>query len=94
MEKENATLLTEFVLTGLTDHQELQDPLFFLFLVIYLITIVGNMGLIALIWNDPHLHIPMYFFFGSLAFVDAWISSTGTPNMLVNLLANSKMISF
>jgi olfactory receptor len=93
MEKENATLLTEFVLTGLTDRQELQVPLFLLFLVIYLITIVGNLGLIALIWNDPHLHIPMYFFLGSLAFVDAWISSTVTPNMLVKFLVKSKMIT-
>ncbi|CAO2632073.1 Olfactory receptor 186 [Lemmus lemmus] len=93
MEKENATLLTEFVLTGLTDHPELQAPLFLLFLVIYLITVVGNLGLIALIWSDPHLHIPMYFFLGSLAFVDAWISSTVTPNMLVNLLSKTKIIS-
>ncbi|XP_008832434.1 olfactory receptor 186 [Nannospalax galili] len=93
MEKENATLLTEFVLTGLTDHPGLQVPLFLLFLMIYLITIVGNLGLIALIWTNPHLHIPMYFFLGSLAFVDSWISSTVTPNMLVNLLSKSKMIS-
>ncbi|KAG3271655.1 olfactory receptor 5H18 [Ictidomys tridecemlineatus] len=93
MEKKNVTLLTEFVLTGLTDRQGLKVPLFLLFLMIYLITIVGNLGLIALIWNDPHLHIPMYLFLGSLAFVDAWISSTVTPNMLVNLLAKSKSIS-
>ncbi|XP_047420498.1 olfactory receptor 186 [Sciurus carolinensis] len=93
MEKENGTLLREFVLTGLTDRQGLQVPLFLLFLMIYLITIVGNLGLIALIWNDPHLHIPMYLFLGSLAFVDAWISSTVTPNMLVNLLSKSKSIS-
>uniref|UniRef100_A0A8I5ZMN8 Olfactory receptor n=1 Tax=Rattus norvegicus TaxID=10116 RepID=A0A8I5ZMN8_RAT len=93
MERENTTLLTEFVLTGLTDHQGLQVPLFLLFLAIYLITIVGNLGLIALIWTDPHLHIPMYFFLGSLAFVDAWISSTVTPNMLFDLLSTNKMIS-
>uniref|UniRef100_A0A8D2JLQ2 Olfactory receptor n=1 Tax=Sciurus vulgaris TaxID=55149 RepID=A0A8D2JLQ2_SCIVU len=93
MEKENGTLLREFVLTGLTDRQGLQVPLFLLFLMIYLVTIVGNLGLIALIWNDSHLHIPMYLFLGSLAFVDAWISSTVTPNMLVNLLSKSKSIS-
>ncbi|KAM5281947.1 olfactory receptor 5H18 [Ctenodactylus gundi] len=93
MENKNATSLTEFVLTGLTDRRELQVPLFLVFLVIYLITIVGNLGLTALIWTDPHLHIPMYLFLGSLAFVDAWISSTVTPNMLVVLLAKSKMIS-
>nr|XP_004663375.1 olfactory receptor 186 [Jaculus jaculus] len=93
MGKENTTLLTEFVLTGLTERLGLRVPLFLLFLVIYLVTIVGNLGLITLIWNDPHLHIPMYFFLGSLAFVDAWISSTVTPNMLINLLAKRKMIS-
>ncbi|XP_062971722.1 olfactory receptor 5H8-like [Cynocephalus volans] len=93
MEKENATLLTEFVLTGLPYQPEWKIPLFLAFLVMYLITIVGNLGLIALIWNDPHLHSPMYLFLGSLAFVDAWISSTVTPKILVNFIAKSKMIS-
>jgi olfactory receptor len=54
---------------------------------------VGNLGLIALIWKDPHLHIPMYFFLGNLAFVDACLSSTVTPKMLVNFFDGSKMIS-
>ncbi|XP_027799043.2 olfactory receptor 5H8-like [Marmota flaviventris] len=93
MEKDNTTLLTEFVLTGLPHHQEWQIPLFLFFFVIYLITMVGNLGLISLIWKDAHLHIPMYFFLGNLAFVDTWISSTVTPNMLVNMLVKSKMIS-
>ncbi|XP_053421485.1 olfactory receptor 5H8-like [Nycticebus coucang] len=93
MEKENATLLTEFVLTGLTHQPQWKIPLFLMFLVMYLVTLMGNLGLIALIWNDPHLHIPMYFFLGSLAFVDAWISSTVTPNMLVNFFTESQMIS-
>uniref|UniRef100_A0A2K6FXB1 Olfactory receptor n=1 Tax=Propithecus coquereli TaxID=379532 RepID=A0A2K6FXB1_PROCO len=93
MEKENATLLTEFVLTGLTRQPEWKIPLFLAFLVIYLITIVGNLGLIAVICNDPHLHIPMYLFLGNLAFVDTWLSSTVTPNMLVNFLIESQMMS-
>ncbi|XP_047612022.1 LOW QUALITY PROTEIN: olfactory receptor 5H2-like [Phacochoerus africanus] len=94
MEKGNTTLLTEFILTGLTYQPEWQIPLFLLFLMIYLITIMGNLGLIALICNDPHLHIPMYLFLGDLAFVDAWLSSTVTPNMLVNFFTKNKMISF
>ena len=85
-----ATLLTEFFLTGLKYQPQWQIPLF---LVIYLITIVGNLGLIALICNDPHLHIPTYLFLGELAFVDAWISSTMTPKMMVNFRAKNKMIS-
>ncbi|XP_036998628.1 olfactory receptor 5H8 [Artibeus jamaicensis] len=97
MERENATLLTEFILTGLIYKPELQIPLFLVFLVVYLITMVGNLGLIALICNDAHLHTPMYLLLGNLAFVDAWMSSTVTPKILVNFLIkskNSKKISF
>ncbi|XP_003434106.2 olfactory receptor 5H2-like [Canis lupus baileyi] len=93
MEKENATLLMELILTGLTHEPRWKIPLFLMFLVFYLLTIVGNLGLIALIWNDPQLHIPMYLFLGSLAFVDAWLSSTVTPKMLVSFFAKSKTIS-
>ncbi|XP_006981648.1 olfactory receptor 5H19 [Peromyscus maniculatus bairdii] len=91
--EENATLLTEFVLTGLIHQPLWKIPLFLIFLVIYLITIVGNVGLITLIWNDPHRHIPMYLFLGSLAFVDASISSIVVPKMLLNIFAKSKLIS-
>ncbi|XP_057553582.1 olfactory receptor 5H2-like [Hippopotamus amphibius kiboko] len=93
MGTKNTTELTEFVLTGLTHQPEWQIPRFLLFLMIYFMTITGNTGLIALICNDPQLHIPMYFFLGSLAFVDTWLSSTVTPKMLINFLGNSKMIS-
>ncbi|XP_075862074.1 olfactory receptor 5H8-like [Microcebus murinus] len=93
MEKENATLLTEFVLTGLTHQPEWKIPLFLVFFVIYLITIVGNLGLITVICNDPHLHIPMYLFLGSLALTDAWLSSSVTPNMLVNFLLETQILS-
>ncbi|XP_021482636.1 olfactory receptor 5AC1-like [Meriones unguiculatus] len=91
--EENRTLLTEFVLKGITDRPELQVPLFLVFFLIYIITMVGNLGLIFLIWKDPHLHTPMYFFLGSLAFADACTSSSVTPRMLVNILDNGKMIS-
>ncbi|XP_041534521.1 olfactory receptor 187-like isoform X1 [Microtus oregoni] len=93
MGTENATVLTQFVLTGLTHLPQWKIPLFLMFLVIYLITIVGNLGLITLIWNDPDLHIPMYLFLGSLAFVDTWLSSTVTPKMLFDFFAKSKLIS-
>nr|XP_025721201.1 olfactory receptor 5H2-like [Callorhinus ursinus] len=92
MEKENATLLTELILTGLTYEPQWQIPLFLLFLVIYLLTIMGNLGLIALVWHDCQLHIPMYLFLGNLAFVDAWLSSTVSRKRLVNFFAKSKMI--
>uniref|UniRef100_A0A8C6DMV2 Olfactory receptor n=1 Tax=Moschus moschiferus TaxID=68415 RepID=A0A8C6DMV2_MOSMO len=93
MMKANNTLVTEFVLTGLTDLPGLKVPLFLVFLVIYLTTMVGNLGLIFLIWKDPHLHTPMYSFLGSLAFADACCSSSVTPKMLVNILDKSQMMS-
>ncbi|XP_003508913.1 olfactory receptor 5AC1 [Cricetulus griseus] len=89
----NRTQLTEFVLRGITDRAELQVPLFLVFFFIYVITMVGNLGLIFLIWKDPHLHTPMYLFLGSLAFADACTSSSVTPRMLVNILDNGKKIS-
>lgn len=80
MEKENAMLLIEFIFIGLTYQQKWQIPLLLVFLVIYLITVMGHLGLIALLCNDLHLHIPIYLFLGNLAFVDAWISSTVTSS--------------
>ncbi|XP_006165100.1 olfactory receptor 5H14-like [Tupaia chinensis] len=93
MEKKNTTLYSEFILIGLTHQPEWKIPLFLVFLVIYLITMVGNLGLIVLIWNDPHLHIPMYLLLGNLAFVDALMSSTVIPKMLDNFLTTNKIIS-
>ncbi|XP_012879572.1 PREDICTED: olfactory receptor 187-like [Dipodomys ordii] len=93
MERENATLLSEFVLIGLTQRPQWKIPLFLLFLGVYVVTVMGNLSLIALIWKDPHLHIPMYFFLGSLAFVDTSISSVVIPKMLGNFLRKMNTIS-
>ncbi|XP_008821596.1 olfactory receptor 5AC1-like [Nannospalax galili] len=92
MEVENQTLVTEFVLTGLTERPELQVPLFLVFLAMYFITMVGNLGLIALIWKDHHLHTPMYLFLGSLALADAFASSSVTPKMIINFLSKDHKI--
>ncbi|XP_005345319.1 olfactory receptor 5AC2-like [Microtus ochrogaster] len=89
----NRTLLTEFVLRGITDRPELQVPLFLVFFFIYVITMVGNLGLIFLIWKDPHLHTPMYLFLGNLAFTDSCTSSSVTPKMLMSFVNKNDMIS-
>ncbi|XP_059133432.1 olfactory receptor 5AC1-like [Peromyscus eremicus] len=89
----NRTLLTEFVLRGITDRPELQVPLFLVFFFIYVITLVGNLGLIFLVWKDTHLHTPMYLFLGNLAFADACTSSSVTPKMLMKFLNENDMIS-
>lgn len=94
MAKGNHSVVTEFILWGLTDNPELQAILFCVFLLIYIVTALGNLGLIMLIQVSPQLHTPMYFFLCHLAFVDFYGTSAITPNTLVNTLREIKSMSF
>ncbi|XP_049745921.1 olfactory receptor 1030-like [Elephas maximus indicus] len=94
MLKKNHSEVTEFILLGLTDRAELQPVLFVVFLVIYLITVTGNVSMIFLIRSDSKLHTPMYFFLSHLSFVDLCYATNVTPQMLVNFLSERKTISF
>ncbi|XP_008845167.1 olfactory receptor 1086-like [Nannospalax galili] len=91
---ENITEVTEFVLKGFTDNPDLKILFFFLFLVIYLFTVLGNLGLIVLVIGDSRLHNPMYYFLTALSSVDACYSSVITPQMLVDFMSKKKVISF
>ncbi|XP_075782218.1 olfactory receptor 5AR1-like [Pelodiscus sinensis] len=93
MEEGNHSEVTEFILTGLTDRPELQAPLCGVFVMIYVITLVGNGGMIFLITTDPRLHTPMYFFLRSLSFCDLCCSTVIAPKMLQIFLAEKKSIS-
>ncbi|XP_041513620.1 olfactory receptor 145-like [Microtus oregoni] len=86
MASENDSSVKEFILLGLTQQPELQLPLFFLFLGIYVVSMVGNLGLIVLIVLNPHLHTPMYYFLFNLSFTDLCYSSVVTPKMLVSFV--------
>ncbi|XP_024433090.2 olfactory receptor 5J2 [Desmodus rotundus] len=94
MTEKNYTVVTEFILLGLTDHAELKGVLFVLFLVIYVVTLAGNLSMIILIRVTPKLHTPMYFFLSCLSFVDACYASAIAPKMLINLLVAKGTISF
>uniref|UniRef100_A0A8D1DW23 Olfactory receptor n=1 Tax=Sus scrofa TaxID=9823 RepID=A0A8D1DW23_PIG len=94
MVRGNFTLVTEFVLLGLTDDPDLQPILFVLFLGIYLITVGGNLGMLLLIRIDSRLHTPMYFFLASLSCLDLCYSTNVTPKMLINFLSEEKTISY
>ncbi|XP_061224834.1 olfactory receptor 5AP2-like [Neopsephotus bourkii] len=84
----------EFILLGITDSPLAQTPLFMLFLLIYIVTLVGNFGIITLVWVSPSLHTPMYFFLTHFAFTDICYSTVISPRMLADLLAEDKTISF
>ena len=93
MTEDNLSLTTEFILIGFTVHPELKTLLFLIFLTIYLITMVGNLGLVALIVTEHRLHTPMYIFLGNLALMDSYCSCAITPKILENLFSKDRMIS-
>ena len=85
--------VSEFILLGLSSWPEDQKPLFILFLIMYLVTITGNVLIILAIRSDPQLHTPMYFFLSFLSFFDICFSTTIVPRMLVDFLSE-KTISY
>uniref|UniRef100_A0A8C9I6F8 Olfactory receptor n=1 Tax=Piliocolobus tephrosceles TaxID=591936 RepID=A0A8C9I6F8_9PRIM len=95
-ELKNHTQVTWFCLLGLREQEELKGIFFVLSLLIYSVTVMGNLGMITLIHADPEFHtpIPMYFFLGVLSFLDICYSSVVTPKLLVNFLVSDKSISF
>nr|XP_010590626.1 LOW QUALITY PROTEIN: olfactory receptor 2D3-like [Loxodonta africana] len=94
MGEDNQTFVTEFVFLGLSRDPQMQDLLFFLFLIIYLLTVLGNLIIIVLIHMHSRLHTPMHFFLRNLSFADLCFSTTIVPQVLVHFLVKRKTISF
>ncbi|EHA97419.1 Olfactory receptor 9G4 [Heterocephalus glaber] len=93
MDLGNHTALTEFILLGISADPHWQLIMFAIFLMLYLATMAGNLTLVVLIRIDPRLHTPMYFFIGSLSFLDFWYTSVYTPKILANCFSEDKRIS-
>ncbi|XP_027379783.1 olfactory receptor 12D2-like [Bos indicus x Bos taurus] len=90
----NRTSITEFLLLGMTDIQELQSFLFVTILIIYFVIVTGNGAILIVVISDPRLHSPMYFFLGNLSCLDICFSTVTLPKMLENFLSTHKAISF
>ena len=91
---ENSTVVTEFALAGITDDPQLQIPLFLVFTLIYLLTLVGNLGMITLILLDSRLHTPTYVFLSHLSLVDFGYSTAVTPKVMAGFLTGDEAISY
>lgn len=94
MAVENCTGSPDFLLLGLSNRQDVQRGLFVLFLLIYGITVIANLGMVWLINMDPRLHTPMYYFLSNLSFCDVCYSSTVSPKMLADFLSEQKRIPY
>ncbi|XP_030043741.1 olfactory receptor 11G2-like [Microcaecilia unicolor] len=90
----NQTDVKEFIFYGLTTNGSSQAALFALFLVIYTLTLVGNISIIMLVWSNTSLHKPMYIFLGNLSFVEIWYTTSTVPKMLSGFLSEINSISF
>ncbi|NXU52452.1 O1052 protein, partial [Turnix velox] len=88
----NNSTVTHFILLGLTD--QLQVPLFLLFFLIYIVTVLGNLGMVVLIWTQLQLHTPMYFFITNLSVIDLCHSTVFAPTLLGSFLVERQTISY
>ncbi|XP_027792140.2 olfactory receptor 4A16-like [Marmota flaviventris] len=86
--------VTEFVLLGLTQDPDGQNALFTMFLLIYIVTMVGNLLIVVTVIASPSLDSPMYIFLAYLSLMDAVYSTAVSPKMIIDLLYDKKTISF
>ncbi|XP_077169506.1 olfactory receptor 6F1-like [Paroedura picta] len=90
----NETTLMEFILLGFPASPCLQIVMFILFLIMYILTVFGNMSIVILVKTNRQLHTPMYFFLCSLSFLEVWYTTASIPKILAIFLGKSRTISF
>lgn len=94
MKSVNQTVVSGFILLGLTDDIELQLIIFGVFLFMYLVTVLGNLIIILATSSESHLHTPMYFFLSGLSFNDIFLVTCTIPKMLVNIQTQDQNITY
>ncbi|XP_061019931.1 olfactory receptor 13F1-like [Dama dama] len=94
MDKTNATVVSNFIFLGFTHYPQIEVIIFVLCLLMYLITLLGNIILMSVSVLDSHLHIPMYFFLSNLSCLDIWYTSSALTPMLANFISGKNTISF
>ncbi|XP_030744124.1 olfactory receptor 7G1-like [Echinops telfairi] len=94
IEPNNKTIISNFFLLGLTADPELQSLVFSLFLIVYLVTVIGNLLIVLAVSTDSKLHTPMYFLLSNLSFTDICLSTITIPKMLVNIQTQNQSITY
>ncbi|XP_026347097.3 olfactory receptor 6C70-like [Ursus arctos] len=90
----NHTKHIEFILLGLTDNSQLQIVIFLFLLLNYMLSMIGNLTIIALTLLDSHLKTPMYFFLRNFSFLEILFTSVCIPRFLITIVTREKAISY
>ncbi|XP_069064155.1 olfactory receptor 6F1-like [Pleurodeles waltl] len=94
MKNGNTTGVAQFILVGFSGSRQWQVCILVVIFIVYMITILTNILIIAVIKNAPSLHKPMYLFIGTFSFLEICYPTTTVPKCLSNLLTKNKSISF
>ncbi|KAM6214276.1 olfactory receptor 6C74-like [Rhynchocyon petersi] len=90
----NHTMVTTFILLGLTDDPNWQIVIFLFLFLTYLLSVTGNMTIILLTFLDSHLKTPMYFFLRNFSFLETSLTSVCIPKYLFSIMSMDKTISY
>ncbi|XP_075433910.1 olfactory receptor 5V1-like [Ascaphus truei] len=93
MLRENQTTVTEFLLLGFPTIHNFKILFFFVFLLLYICTLAGNVLIIVLVSTSHQLRTPMYFFLSHLSMSDILLTTAIVPNMLYVIMAEGAVIS-
>ncbi|XP_068929798.1 olfactory receptor 10C1 [Petaurus breviceps papuanus] len=92
MSTNTSGVVTDFILVGFSHLLGFQGLLFSLFLTIYLLTVLGNLLIVALVTVDAKLHSPMYFFLRILSALEICYTSVTVPLVLHHLRTGRRRI--
>ena len=90
----NQSIIPTFILLRFSEYPELQVPFFLVFFSVYMVTVVGNLGMIIIIKINSKLHMFMYFSLSHLSFVAFCFSAVVAPKLLENLIEEDRTIYF
>ncbi|XP_072506504.1 olfactory receptor 6C76-like [Notamacropus eugenii] len=90
----NQTSVTEFIFLGLTDDPDLQVLIFLFLFFTYILSMTGNLTIIALTLLDSRLKTPMYFFLRNFSFLEISFTSVSIPRFLITILTGDRTISY
>ncbi|XP_075061704.1 olfactory receptor 11L1-like [Mixophyes fleayi] len=91
--RQNQSMANEFFIMGFQSLHSTRMLLFTSLLVIYMVTIAGNLLIIMLVSSTHHLYSPMYFFLSQLSLSDIALTTTITPSTLNIILKEGVTVS-